>query len=87
MKSTAKIDQISLKAKLDAYLPQVPASFRKTLIRSVLEGRSRSSAIKAKCQNCVGYEEAHKRIRECSSQLCPLWRLRPYQQKCKQRGK
>lgn len=42
--------------------------------------RSYMSAIKAKCQNCMGYEQYVERIRECTaSSTCPLWHYRPYQ--------
>lgn len=36
-------------------------------------------AIKAKCQECVGYEEMIKTIRDCTVWRCPLHRYRPYQ--------
>jgi hypothetical protein len=38
-----------------------------------------SKAIKAKCYQCVGWEDAVYRIRDCSSQICPLWAYRPFQ--------
>ena len=38
------------------------------------------SAIKAKCNSCVGYEDSTSRIRDCSCHGCPLWAFRPYQE-------
>lgn len=57
-------------------LKQIPKSMRSTYKRAV-EGRSRTMAIKAFCQECVGYERAV--VRDCPSVACPLWPYRPYQ--------
>lgn len=38
-------------------------------------------AIKAMCQQCMGYEDIIKSIRDCKSMICPLWQYRPYQEK------
>lgn len=40
-----------------------------------------AGAVKAKCQECMNYEDAVQRIRECSVYGCPLWHYRPYQEK------
>jgi hypothetical protein len=47
--------------------------------RAVLGETSPKDAIKAKCQNCVGYQDVKPSIRgdECDS--CPLVFFRPYQ--------
>ena len=37
-------------------------------------------AIKAKCQQCVGYEDTVQRVRDCTTSKCPLWTFRPYQE-------
>lgn len=37
------------------------------------------AAIKAKCQDCVGWENTTAEIRGCLVRLCPLWKYRPYQ--------
>ena len=37
--------------------------------------------IKMKCLDCVGFEDAQSRIKNCYVTVCPLWRLRPYQDK------
>lgn len=52
----------------------VPLLQRAKLLRA-----SPLAAIKAKCQACVGYEDAVNRIHDCSTYVCPLWGYRPYQ--------
>jgi len=42
---------------------------------------SRPEAMKAKCQECVGFEEVIISIKECTVYSCPLWHHRPYQDK------
>lgn len=37
------------------------------------------AVIKAKCLDCVGFEEAERRIGNCQTRTCPLWSLRPFQ--------
>lgn len=44
------------------------------------QGRA-SAAIKAKCLDCCGMEDVSNRIRDCEASGCPLWRVRPYQDK------
>lgn len=41
--------------------------------------KSRASAIKANCLQCVGF--TRKDVTECSDRTCPLWTWRPYQPK------
>ena len=36
-------------------------------------------AIRDKCWDCMGGENAIKRIGQCEAQACALWRWRPYQ--------
>jgi len=44
------------------------------------DGRcSPRSAIKAKCHECVGYEDTVERVKTCTVHLCPLWMFRPHQ--------
>jgi hypothetical protein len=58
----------------------VPAKFR-TLYRKALDGElSPRQAIKAKCQECCGWEDLHVRVARCTVRTCPLWPLRPYQE-------
>lgn len=67
--------------KLTALLCRVPPLFRGTFERAFLGKSSPRGAIKAKCQECVGYEETIDRVRNCRVLGCPLWTYRPYQEK------
>lgn len=35
--------------------------------------------IKGKCLDCVGFEDAVGRIRDCPVDTCPIWTARPFQ--------
>lgn len=65
-------------AKIAATLAEIPQSMQATY-QKAMSGRSRSSAIKAMCQRCMGWEDAVKFIRQCESVTCPLHPYRPYQ--------
>jgi hypothetical protein len=44
------------------------------------EGKlSKTQAIKAKCQECCGFYK--NEVVNCTCEICPLWRYRPYQKK------
>lgn len=51
------------------------------LYRRSLEGGSRATAVKVKCLDCVGWEDAVARVRDCEVVTCPLHAVRPYQNK------
>lgn len=41
-------------------------------------------AVRDKCVDCMGNEQAVERIRDCQAAgVCPLWPVRPYQVKGK----
>lgn len=44
--------------------------------------RSRASAIKAMCLECVGF--VRKDVTDCTCESCPLWTWRPYQVKAEE---
>lgn len=69
---------MGLTEKQKAYIATVPKSYRKTLERAYLSERC-PTQVKAKCLDCVGFEEAPVRIRECTCEICPIWKGRPYQ--------
>ncbi len=71
----------SEKIKLANHVQTIPAFFRRLYERVLVGGASPRQVIKAKCQECVGYEYASTRIRECRCFKCPLWLMRPYQSK------
>ena len=59
----------------------VPALYALAL-KKTIEGRaSPREAIKAKCHECVGYEDVKERISGCTVKRCPLLAYRPYQSK------
>jgi hypothetical protein len=39
---------------------------------------SKTKAIKAKCTECMGFEDVIKRVRECNIVICPLHGVRPF---------
>lgn len=48
---------------------------------------SRALAVKAKCAECMGCNKDHREpgfaieVKKCTTQSCPLWVFRPYQEK------
>lgn len=56
-------------------LANIPESNRKTYQKAV-GGRNRAAAVKAFCQECVGYERAE--ITACTDLGCSLYPYRPY---------
>ena len=67
--------------QLRRVLEAVPVRFRALATRAAQGETSPRQAIKAKCQECVGYEDATDRISGCTVHRCPLWTYRPYQTK------
>lgn len=59
------------------YLAGVPSMFRGITERAFAGQLSPRAAIKAKCLGCTGFVRAD--ITDCTSALCELWPLRPYQ--------
>lgn len=58
----------------------VPLKYRSVWLKAH-EGKSRAAAIKAKCQDCVGWEKAVENVSNCTSYSCPLWTVRPYRKR------
>jgi len=54
---------------------------RKRYLNSWQNPKSKAMAIKAKCCECMGFEETAPRIKDCSIIICPLHRFRPFQTK------
>lgn len=66
------------KTFIESAVKSAPARFRKNY-KNALEGKAQSKkAIKAKCLECVGFEDGPNRIRNCEAYTCPLWKYRPY---------
>jgi hypothetical protein len=68
-------------AKTVALVGRVMPSATRLFRRVYSQPNSRKQAMKAKCLECVGWEEPRERIRECMASACPLWAWRPYQRK------
>lgn len=65
---------IEMDKKRAGRLSTCPKRYREILKRSWVT-RSRKTAIKAFCLECVGFERAA--ITECTAYACPLWGFRP----------
>lgn len=68
----------ALKERMVGYLQSIPSMFVETQARA-MSGASQKDAIKAKCQECCGFEDVMVRVGECGCLKCPLWPYRPYQ--------
>jgi hypothetical protein len=66
-------------AALAKIIPGIPALRRDLFDRVAHEAAPPRAAIKAKCQECVGYEDVTESIRSCRVHRCALWAYRPYQ--------
>ena len=75
-KSNIGTTQPDRQQQIDARLRQMPESCRRTYNRAV-SGKSKASAVRAFCQECVGYVRAE--VTACTDVGCPLWPYRPYQ--------
>jgi len=60
-------------------LSQMPETCRATYTRAMC-GKSRGAAVKAFCQECMGWQEFRRGIRDCTVLSCPLYPYRPYQE-------
>lgn len=71
-----------LESKLGTFMRVVhscPERYQSLLTKALLGEATPGQAIKAHCQQCVGYEEVVVRVGDCGSKACPLWHHRPYQ--------
>jgi hypothetical protein len=58
----------------------VPIKYQPLFDRVRADGaKSKADSIKAFCLQCVGFR--YKRVTNCSSPSCPLYKVRPYQNK------
>lgn len=65
------------------YIHTIPPRYQ-SAYQEAVDG-SRTSAVKAMCQHCMGYSEGCvDAIRECPTSWCPLWKVRPYQIKAQE---
>ena len=54
-----------------------PETAKATYCKAV-EGKSKTAAIKAFCQMCMGWENMIYEITNCTDPACPLYKHRPY---------
>ena len=54
----------------------VPPASRRLIVACWAKKAPPRQAIKAFCNECVGYERLA--VTECTAYACPLWNLRPY---------
>lgn len=79
--SRARLLQRSYKIteQIKKHSESISEMFRSNFLKSKSGDLPPRGAIKAKCQECVGYEDTTDRIRTCSIWKCPLHSYRPYQ--------
>lgn len=74
-----------LRAMMPAYwfrhIETTPPLYIGARIKAALGEASPRLAIKAKCEECVGYEQVKDRVGGCKSSSCPLWAYRPHRGK------
>lgn len=63
--------------KVLARLEEMPPRYR-SKYQAAMRGRSRTAAIGAFCQMCVGWNSPSD-VRGCTDPACPLYPYRPYQ--------
>jgi hypothetical protein len=66
-----------------AAIARAPERYRKVFTKA-LQGSSLRAAVTAKCLECCAFERRESgidRIKDCTSQACPLYPKRPYQQR------
>jgi len=57
-------------------LKEIPKSYKNNYLKA-MRGKSKSSAIKAFCLECMGWQR--NEVKNCCSNECPLHPYRPYQ--------
>lgn len=69
-----------------AVLKTIPATYRVLFSKAASGEASPRQAIKAKCQECVGFEDVGNRVGGCTCYKCPLFKYRPYQDRNETEG-
>jgi hypothetical protein len=65
--------------KQAAKVAEVPVNCQAVLTKAYTREATMRQAVKAKCQECMGWEDVVASVRNCSSPTCPLLGYRPYQ--------
>ena len=58
-----------------------PVRYKKTWLDCYQGLATRNQAIRAKCYECVNYEDVQNNVGGCTSRTCPIWHYRPLQKK------
>ena len=72
-------EDLNAKKEKERHLEGLGRAEKRLYLRAATKRASAIQIIKAKCQECCGYEEYRERIASCASWRCPLWASRPYQ--------
>ena len=69
--------ELRLNPEQQRIVGNVPPRFRGLIGKAVTGNASPRQAIRAKCYECMGFEDASKRVDTCSAVCCPLHKYRP----------
>ena len=64
-----------------AWVMTLPKQYQRLQAEVIAGTVSRTKQIKAKCQDCCGFEDLKNNIGHCPITRCGLWSSRPYQVK------
>jgi hypothetical protein len=67
------------KETMGVSVDSVPSRYQYQYLRALNGEVSARAAIKSKCLECVGFEDAVERIRECRVMKCAIRAYRPFQ--------
>lgn len=71
----------SLSEKLKQRVSSTPKNYQGSYARALAGEANLRQSIKAKCQECVGFENVRDEVGNCKVFTCPLWHHRPYTKK------
>ena len=66
-----------LKPELLSLVDSVPARYQEIMIKAWCGELGPTPSVKAKCYECVGFEDITNNVHKCTVERCPLWRHRP----------
>ena len=75
MKGRRKKTTATLSDRQAAYIADLPVSYQDGMRKALID-KSLAYAVKMKCRDCCGFENATERVRDCNITTCPLWAVR-----------
>lgn len=75
-----QLSKASMSALQLGYVATTPPTYQTIYVSSLTGKASPRQAIKAKCLECVGFEDVKNAVGGCTCFRCPLWFYRPYQE-------